>query len=136
MQSFTSAHSGRIILNNVEVGKPLPKSLPSQSLRSLVERDFTARTTQALSLRNADAPLHVPTSGNAPSQALKPMLPDCPCCGEPIVTIGYQQGLVDKRKGHWMVHCVNEDCDLYMATSSDIYEAWAMRGKPILGGAL
>lgn len=94
-------------------------------------------TTQALSLRNTDAPLHVPTSGNAPSQALKqPMLPDCPCCGEMIVTIGYQSALVRGRRGHWMVHCVNEDCALYMATCSDIHEAWAMRGKPILGGAL
>ena len=52
------------------------------------------------------------------------------------VTRGYQSALVGGRRWHGMVHCVNRDCALYMATCSDIHEAWAMRGKPILGGAL
>lgn len=57
----------------------------------------------------------------------------CPCCLEKLTVVGVQHypakfNLPSKT----LVHCVNETCPMYMATSTNILSTWEAYGKPSL----
>lgn len=59
----------------------------------------------------------------------------CPCCGAPLVLHGVQKyrPFLD-RDDVKIVHCLQDGCAMKLATTTNIMEAWEMRGKPVQGG--
>jgi hypothetical protein len=62
----------------------------------------------------------------------------CPCCLQKLTVVGVQQiparfiALNPSLKPREMMHCVNEDCKLYMATTTNIKSTWLSYGMPTM----
>lgn len=60
---------------------------------------------------------------------------NCPCCGEPIVIHGIQTALVPGKPDLTLMHCLNKDCGLYLATTTNMQQVWERFGSPVMKGA-